>query len=561
MRMKPILRQDGTCETPARVGAFGKKRVCHQKFRDCIHKALMLSISFAASALNMGSAQHQLIFSAAPSAPDSNQIPKTWDDDALRTFEVPLADPDYSPVQVPASFYYQIPERPIYKSYPVYAPGREPRGYWERLTSTPPEVVWGRDENGVEHRPLLRTKADWVRAGELVFEAGISYSDGPGFLPSLANVRDPKYYEALHPPLSANGVLPFGNYVIRKQGKVEFSQLSCAACHTRVLPDGTVIKGAPTNLAFDRSVTYNAPYFKKLSPDAQKATLTRLASAFHTNYGAPWLHPDPADAYGEMTFEKLAQMAGATPPGVIPRGGTSVLYPPQVPDLIGIKDRFYLDHTGLERHRGPGDLMRYAALNQGMNMWGRYGTWIPAAEDGKLPPPASLSRYSDEQLYALSLFLYSLQPPPNPNKFGELAAYGQKVFNKSGCAGCHAPPLYTNNKLTLAKGFQLPTDTHGDRVTPITVGTDSRLALQTRRGTGYYKVPSLKGVWYRGPFEHGGSVAKLEDWFDPARLRDDYVPTGFVGYNVKHRSVQGHEFGLNLSAEERRALIAFLRTL
>ncbi len=34
------------------------------------------------------------------------------------------------------------------------------------------------------------------------------------------------------------------------------------------------------------------------------------------------------------------------------------------------------------------------------------------------------------------------------------------------------------------------------------VGTDPFLALKTRRGTGYYKVPSLKGVWYRGPFEH-----------------------------------------------------------
>lgn len=29
--------------------------------------------------------------------------------------------------------------------------------------------------------------------------------------------------------------------------------------------------------------------------------------------------------------------------------------------------------------------------------------------------------------------------------------------------------------------------------------------------------------------EHNGSIATLEDWFDPARLEDDYVPTGFVG--------------------------------
>lgn len=56
-------------------------------------------------------------------------------------------------------------------------------------------------------------------------------------------------------------------------------------------------------------------------------------------------------------------------------------------------------------------------------------------------------------------------------------------------------------------------------------------------------------------------VATLEDWFDPKRLRDDYVPTGFKGYGVKTRAVKRHEFGLQLSAEDKRALIAFLKTL
>jgi len=76
------------------------------------------------------------------------------------------------------------------------------------------------------------------------------------------------------------------------------------------------------------------------------------------------------------------------------------------------------------------------------------------------------------------------------------------------------------------------------------------------------KVPSLLGVWYRGPFEHTGSVATLEDWFDPRRLRDDYVPTGWKGPpGTKTRAVKGHEFGLDLSPAERKALIAFLLTL
>jgi cytochrome c peroxidase len=95
----------------------------------------------------------------------------------------------------------------------------------------------------------------------------------------------------------------------------------------------------------------------------------------------------------------------------------------------------------------------------------------------------------------------------------------------------------------------------------VAIGTDPTLTMQTRRGTGYYKVPSLRGVWYRGPFEHSGSVATLEDWFDPNRLRDDYVPTGWQRYGVKSRAVRGHEFGLKLNSADKQALIAFLRTL
>jgi len=52
--------------------------------------------------------------------------------------------------------------------------------------------------------------------------------------------------------------------------------------------------------------------------------------------------------------------------------------------------------------------------------------------------------------------------------------------------------------------------------------------MDTRRGTGYCKVPSLLNVWYRSPLGHGGWVSSLEEWFDPARLNESYVPTGFV---------------------------------
>ena len=262
-------------------------------------------------------------------------------------------------------------------------------------------------------------------------------------------------------------------------------------------------------------------------------------------------------------MEQIAEMHAAIPAGVIARHGTSPFYPPQIPDLIGVKDRKYLDHTGLQLHRSIADMIRYAALNQGADNLASYGGFIPAARDRRtLPDPSTQKRYSDQQLYALALYIYSLTPPPNPNKFDTLAKRGQKIFEREGCAGCHTPPLYTNNKLTPVDGFKVPADHRQNYdVLWTSVGTDPRLALMTRRGTGYYKVPSLKGVWYRGPFEHNGSVATLEDWFDPRRLRDDYVPTGFRGVGVQTRAVKGHPFGLDLSARDKQALIAFLKRL
>jgi len=134
-----------------------------------------------------------------------------------------------------------------------------------------------------------------------------------------------------------------------------------------------------------------------------------------------------------------------------------------VPDVIGVKDLHYLDRTGLQQHRSIVDLMRYAAVNQGGDDLASYDGFIPADFPNfkTLADPASAGfvahgRYGDEQLYALALYVYALQPPPNPNNFDAAATRGQKVFNREGCAGCHTPPLYTNNKLTLAEGFTPP---------------------------------------------------------------------------------------------------------
>jgi cytochrome c peroxidase len=107
------------------------------------------------------------------------------------------------------------------------------------------------------------------------------------------------------------------------------------------------------------------------------------------------------------------------------------------------------------------------------------------------------------------------------------ATAGKQVFEREQCSRCHTLPgvheqqAHAGHWIHSAPGPPAAAD-----IMPISVDTDPSLALKTRKGTGFYKVPSLKGVWYRGLFNHDGSVTSLEEWFDPTRRRDDFVPSG-----------------------------------
>lgn len=470
-------------------------------------------------------------------------IPRIWDEQALRQMEIPLVEPKYSPKAVSADYYYRIPVRTIYKSYSIYAPGRAPRGYIERLKTLDPEVAFDATK--------LNTKEDWIRAGELVFEAPTLYENDTGF---AAAVADANWYSHTNVRLTREGIVPYLRYVIRQKGRIEVGSLSCANCHSSVLQDGTLIKPGQGNFPLDRTVAFLD----------RRLGLQQARQNFLSLFATPWLSVRQRE-FESYSLEEILGISNAIPPGVLARNRSSPFFPPAVPDLYGVRDRRYLDKSGLNQHHGIADLMRYAAMAEGIEFLSSFNGFIPFGGNkfDTLPPAEKQERFGEDQLYALALWLYSLEPPPNPKPPDkQLVSAGKKIFEREGCSGCHTPPLYTNNKLTPAPGFSVPAE-HPSKydILSVVVGTDPRLTMETRRGTGYYRVPSLRGLWYRGPFEHNGSVATLEDWFDPKRLRDDYVPTAFKGYGVKTRAVPGHEFGLKLDAADKRALIAFLKTL
>ena len=472
-------------------------------------------------------------FAAAPA-----QVPTAWLQSEVDTLELPAANPTYSATHIDQVSYYRIPTRVIYRSYAVYVPAREPAGYRDWLASREPEVAFDAS--------AIHTPEEWVRAGEIVFNAPTSFS--PVFF-SAENLRDPDFYRRAGMPVAADGTVPFARWVVRKKGVVELGSMGCATCHTRVLADGTAVPGAQGNNPGDRQGAMLLAASVKALGEAK--TLDRLRG-FARQFQSPWLGADANAITDSFTAADFIKAGEQIPPGVTARANTSMVLPPQIPDLIGVAERRYLDHTGLIRNRGIADLMRYSSLAQDLFTQDRYGS-VRLSEN----PPSV--RYSDEQLYALALYLHSLRPPRNPHPSDAAAARGRAVFERENCARCHTPPLYTNNRLVPVDGFEPPSAAAD--VMPIRIGVDPRYTMTTHKSTGYYKVPSLKGVWYRGPFGHNGPAATLEDWLDPARVEPGYIPTGFKGHDGKIRSIPGHPFGLSLSARDRRDLISFLNTL
>ncbi len=101
------------------------------------------------------------------------------------------------------------------------------------------------------------------------------------------------------------------------------------------------------------------------------------------------------------------------------------------------------------------------------------------------------------------------------------------------------------------------------------------------RNTGKYVARPLTGIWATPPYLHNGSVPSLDDLLRPAAARPREFPLGHreydpvkVGYrqevfnargvfkvDLPGNSNAGHEFGASFSADERLALLEYLKNL
>jgi hypothetical protein len=183
------------------------------------------------------------------------------------------------------------------------------------------------------------------------------------------------------------------------------------------------------------------------------------------------------------------------------------------PDLGGIVDMPFLHHNGNWHNRAVATLAV------------RCETLFITANSERTRIPRVLT-------WALSSYFRSLPPPP-PMLQGDAipaaAERGEEVFEEAGCHGCHVPPLYTSAR----------------EISVEAIGTDPLAGLSRVRRTGNYRIPSLRGVAHTAPYLHHGAFETLADMFEPGRLADE----------------PGHRYGLDLSEEDRDALLAFLETI
>jgi hypothetical protein len=364
-------------------------------------------------------------------------VPRTWDTVALSDWGTPLANINLRPGYFSEAEYYKAPVD-NYRTFPVYDPAREPAGYWDSIRGSKPVPLIDLPASG---------SLDWPLAGKRVWEE----LDVPFFrlydTDSISMARSAEYFRKNRNRIVmlGNGTSAIYRWVVTPQG-IALGVTACASCHTRVLPDGSTLTG---------------PGINRLTSDAlldrMLGRLLQIAYAGDTpqqaawrQFGVPWIPGDIHQKLKAMSDQEMGRLFAAEVPGVTDRPNGSPWYITKIPDLIGIRDRMFIDHTATHQHRGPGDLMRYAALIEYADAmdFGAHRMLGDAQRKVRV-------RWPDELLYALAQYLYSLQPPtnPNPRDAGALAGEGVRSRRLSGMP--HPASLY-QQQADSGLGFSPP---------------------------------------------------------------------------------------------------------
>jgi len=207
----------------------------------------------------------------------------------------------------------------------------------------------------------------------------------------------------------------------------------------------------------------------------------------------------------------------------------------------------------------------------------------------------SESRQVDEHMPDLLAYIYSLEPPAYPHPVNKaLAAKGKTVFEIK-CSHCHGsygkdeefPNLLIpqsaigTDSLLSSSNYSTPQFVSWFNSSWFTTG-DHPARLEPFKG---YIAPPLDGVWVTAPYLHNGSVPTLEAVLD-SKLRPTYWERNFLAPQYDYEHVgwvyatkekpggttiyntmlpgygnMGHYYGDQLSIEDKKAVLEYLKTL
>ena len=290
--------------------------------------------------------------------------------------------------------------------------------------------------------------------------------------------------------------------------------IQCALCHSTV--DDSLAPGIGHRLDGWANRDLNVGAIVGLAPDLSAvATLLRVDEGTVRKVLAAW-------GPGKFDAELLLDGKAFRPDGK----SAASLIPPA----------FGLAGVNLHTWLGWGSVTHWNAFVATLEMHGKGTFFDPRLRDASQFPIAARAGFDDvrndpdlvsPKLPALHLYQLALVAPKAPaGSFdSEAAARGKQVFAASGCASCHVPPTFTE------PGWNLHS--------PAELGIDDFQA--NRAPAKGYRTAPLRGLWThrKGGFYHDGRFATLLDV-------------------VNHYDLQ---FGLHLSAEEKRDLVEYLNSL
>ncbi len=219
-------------------------------------------------------------------AAQSPRVPKVWDEKALAEWATPVAGLNLRPAHFTEKEYYSAPVDNV-RTYPVYYPGHEPEGYWEFLQKVGPQPLIDSDK--------LKTDADWIAAGQRVFEE-LDVPNMRKWVPKLIEaIRSVEMQQQAKTPMAPDGTL-FGVRWIPTAKGAALGLTNCGGCHTRYLADGRRLNGAPANVGGPRQIGRIAFFAASVLPLEGDTP----GMAYYRNYSVPWIDNDGHEQLQKM---------------------------------------------------------------------------------------------------------------------------------------------------------------------------------------------------------------------------------------------------------------------